>query len=1138
MKRGVRRVFPSRRRSIAGIATLAALIIGGVTWGVVGATAIPTYVDLTTAGASGTVNGAVFVEGGTGAGTGQFDPFLTIGSNQDTEKGYNTCPEEFDTTGCSAGRTHSLSAAGIPAVTIGGIKYREFSLDANDTGSDDYMSIDEFKVYLDDQNNLTTYTDGAGGAAGTFGNDTGTAASMIYTTGGAIVLMRSQTLTPGSGVSDITVDVLDSIFPANCFYGSLTCNKFITLFTAMGGAGSSLNVGNGCSSGCNYNVTGGFEEWRTQLAPVVNVAKTAVPSLTRTFPWTVKKYVSVDGGATYQDASANLNLFNGDSANVKWKIDYTKGTPVDSNQTLTGSVTVTNPTGSGPIPTAISATVNSLSDVLSQTGQSDANVTLTCPGTTFPKTLAGGASFVCTYTKALPSSATGTNTATAVLAVGGTFSGHKDFDPSTATPTLVDDSASLDDDLDTTGLPLVVSGTGSHSYDNSQGCGSSRTVTNTAVLTTTDTHTVLTDPASLVITCNGLTTTKNAHPSFGRTFDWTVKKEVSLDGVTYQDANVDLSQFVGDSSTLHWRITPTRGAGTDSGFAVTGTITIHNGSTLNATGVTVGDAISGPIAATVDCDPGTVGNQTTLNIAAGTSGTCTYSASLPDSTTRLNTATATLFGIGYSGTASIDFTGVTPTTTDATATLTGDTLSTGLFPAPATSGTAVTYTTSAPCGESRTIKNTVTLTEDDSKTTRTDDAQATITCLRLTVTKTATPSFTRTWTWTVKKTSNDSALTLELGQTFFEPYSVKYTATNTDSAFNVSGTITVTSPAGAPTRTVNVSDVYAATNATVDCNGATAGSGLPASLAGGGTLNCTYSVDLGAATNGNNVATATMTNVPSGTTDFVSSPVAVTFGNPTTETDETVNVSDTVPAGSFCTGLNAPVVGCTLAMVGTGPPSGSITASLPSPFSKTFTYTRIIGPFGTGECGDHLIDNTASFTTTDTSATGSSSVEITVHIPCPVGCTLTQGYWKTHSIRGPAPFDDNWNNIPALPYAPGTWGGTAENTVFFFSGQTWYQVFWTPPSGGNAYYQLAHQYEAAVLNILNGADPSAVTATLNSALALFLNPANTPTSIGKLKGSDPLRAQFIALAGILGSYNTGTIGPGHCSEDATTSSAP
>ncbi len=1071
-------------------ATLATLVIGGVTFGVIAASASPTYIDLTTTGASGASNGGLFFQGTGPAGTGQFDPFLTIKTNASTEQGYNTCPPEFDTACIGNARTHSLSAAAIPPKTIGGVAYREFSLDANDQGSDDYMSIDEFKVYLDDQNNLTTYTDGAGGAAGTFGNDSGTAASMLYTMGDGVVLMRSQALSPGSGVSDVTVEIPDSLFPANCFYGSTTCNKFVVLFTHMGGAGASLAVGNGCASGCNYDVTAGFEEWRTALTPVVNVTKTAVPSVTRTFPWTVKKYVSVDGGATYQDASANLNLFNGDSANVKWKIEYTKGTAVDSNRQLTGTVTVTNPTGpTGVITTPIDATVNSVTDVLSQIGQSDSSITLSCPA--FPITLAAGASFQCTYTKALPSSTTGTNTATAHLATGESYSGHADFDPATATATTVDDSALLDDDLDAA-LPKTVTGTGSEIYDNSQACGSSRTVPNTAVLTTNDTHTVLTDPASVVITCYGLTTTKDAHPSFGRTFDWSVKKEVSLDGTTYVDGNVDLKQFLGDSSTLYWRITPTRGAAQDSAFAVTGTIVVHNDTPLDATGVSVSDSISGGIgAAAVDCDPGTTGNQTTVNVAHNSTASCTYSATLTGTTTLLNTATATLFGQPYTGTASIDFTGVAPTTTDATATLTGDTLSSGLFPAPATSGTAVDYTTSAPCGESGTIKNTVTLTEGTSGTPRTDDAQATVTCLSLTVTKTATPSFTRTWTWTVNKGSGDKTLTLELGQTFLEPYSVTYQATKADSAFKVSGSITVTSPAGAPSRAVNVTDVYAAVGAAVDCNGATAGTGLPVNIAGGETLNCTYVVDLGnTLTNGSNVATATMTNVPSGTHNFTSNTVGVTFTTPTTETDETVNVTDTVPAGSFCTGLNTPATGCTVANAGTGPPSGSITASLPSPFTKTFTYTRIIGPYNSGQCGDHNVDNTASFTTTDSGATNNSSVTIVVHVPCPVGCTLTQGYWKTHSARGPAPFDDTWNDLP---------GGLAEN-------------------------------------ILAGADSSAITSTLAQATTLLQT--YTPAQIGALKATDPIRQQFISLAGILGSYNEGKIGPGHCSEDATTSSAP
>jgi hypothetical protein len=90
-------------------------------------------------------------------------------------------------------------------------------------------------------------------------------------------------------------------------------------------------------------------------------------------------------------------------------------------------------------------------------------------------------------------------------------------------------------------------------------------------------------------------------------------------------------------------------------------------------------------------------------------------------------------------------------------------------------------------------------------------------------------------------------------------------------------------------------------------------------------------------------------------------------------------------------------------------------------------------------------------------------------------------------------------------------------------------VFWIAPKG-NAYYILAHQYEAAVLNVLNGSDPSAITATLNSALTLLSS--YTPAQV---KASSSLRTQAITLAGILASYNEGLIGPGHCDEDQLSS---
>ena len=151
----------------------------------------------------------------------------------------------------------------------------------------------------------------------------------------------------------------------------------------------------------------------------------------------------------------------------------------------------------------------------------------------------------------------------------------------------------------------------------------------------------------------------------------------------------------------------------------------------------------------------------------------------------------------------------------------------------------------------------------------------------------------------------------------------------------------------------------------------------------------------------------------------------------------------------------------------------------------TFTtnYTTNVG--GYDVCGDYQFTNTASFTTVATApnpaATGSASWTVDINVPCAGGCTLTQGYWKTHSEFGPAPYDSTWAQLP-----------NGASTPFYYSGKTWYQVFQTSPAGGNAYYQLAHQYMAARLNVLNGAATTpAVDAALAGALAYFNNPANT-----------------------------------------------
>jgi hypothetical protein len=176
----------------------------------------------------------------------------------------------------------------------------------------------------------------------------------------------------------------------------------------------------------------------------------------------------------------------------------------------------------------------------------------------------------------------------------------------------------------------------------------------------------------------------------------------------------------------------------------------------------------------------------------------------------------------------------------------------------------------------------------------------------------------------------------------------------------------------------------------------------------------------------------------------------------------------------------------------------------------TFTYLRRIGPFE--ECGQYKILNTAKFKTNDQSKTGFSSWTIVVDVPCE-GCTLTPGYWKTHSKYGPAPYDPTWDLL-------------GEDTPFFLSGLSYYEALHTQPKGGNAYFILAHAYIATQLNELDGTAISAVSAEFDEAAALFA--AYTPQEVKKLKGDD--KAVWTDLATTLDDFNNGLIGPGHCTE--------
>ncbi len=129
------------------------------------------------------------------------------------------------------------------------------------------------------------------------------------------------------------------------------------------------------------------------------------------------------------------------------------------------------------------------------------------------------------------------------------------------------------------------------------------------------------------------------------------------------------------------------------------------------------------------------------------------------------------------------------------------------------------------------------------------------------------------------------------------------------------------------------------------------------------------------------------------------------------------------------------------------------------------------------------------------------------------GCTKGYGYWKTHSAYGPASYDSVWALL-------------GEDSTFYLSQQTNYEVMWTSPKHGNAYYMLAHAFISVELNFLAGADPTDVQEAFDNAVELF--DTYTPEDIGSLHGNDPLRMMFISLKNTLEEYNSGEIGPGPC----------
>jgi hypothetical protein len=106
--------------------------------------------DLTTAGASGTLNGATFTQvSPQPTGTGVFDPFVRLQANE-SEQGYNTDNTTFQFDEKAGIWTHSITLAQVGLVTLSGTSYREFSLDINEPNNGDAskLTLDRMQIFL------------------------------------------------------------------------------------------------------------------------------------------------------------------------------------------------------------------------------------------------------------------------------------------------------------------------------------------------------------------------------------------------------------------------------------------------------------------------------------------------------------------------------------------------------------------------------------------------------------------------------------------------------------------------------------------------------------------------------------------------------------------------------------------------------------------------------------------------------------------------------------------------------------------------------------------------------------------------------------------------------------------------------
>jgi uncharacterized repeat protein (TIGR01451 family) len=188
-------------------------------------------VDLTFDGASGTINGAVFMTGQFQQVPDHFYSFLEL-RNNGTEQGYNTDGTLQYNDRDVQNSTHSVLFANVPIVvgdgshgTTEGVAYREFRLNIAEAGNTkQFLSLDGLQIFQEESGSLTSFTPGTGFA----GSHTNYLAYNMDASGDHWVGLLEPDNGNGQTQTEFTILVPDSDFIND------PTHRYITLYAKFG----------------------------------------------------------------------------------------------------------------------------------------------------------------------------------------------------------------------------------------------------------------------------------------------------------------------------------------------------------------------------------------------------------------------------------------------------------------------------------------------------------------------------------------------------------------------------------------------------------------------------------------------------------------------------------------------------------------------------------------------------------------------------------------------------------------------------------------------------------------------------------------------------------------------------------------